>query len=136
MKTALIWGAGGGIGQALARHLSSEGWQVLAAGRHTEKLSAQFEHAYDVELVDAFSVQSAVTAISQEVSALDLWVYAAGDIASLRLNEMQPQDWQRILGANLGGAFFKLPPHHLAPEQVAARILQAYTEEQQGILDI
>ena len=38
MKTALIWGAPGGIGQATARHLSSDGWQVLAAGRHIEKL--------------------------------------------------------------------------------------------------
>ena len=209
MKTALIWGATGGIGQATARHLSSNGWQVLAAGRHIEKLSAPIEHTYEVELGDAFSVQSTVTAISQEVSALDLWVYAAGDIASLRVNDMQPQDWQRILGANLSGAYlathyswallseqahlfyvgavsermrlpglaayaaakaglealaevvrkesrrkvtvvrpgavdttfwekvpFKLPPHHLAPDQVAARILQAYTEEQQGILDI
>ena len=209
MKTALIWGAGGGIGQATARHLSSNGWQVLAAGRHIEKLSAPIEHTYEVELGDAFSVQSTVTAISQEVSALDLWVYAAGDIASLRVNDMQPQDWQRILGANLSGAYlathyswallseqahlfyvgavsermrlpglaayaaakaglealaevvrkesrrkvtvvrpgavdtpfwskvpFKLPPHHLSPEQISARILQTYNEGQQGILDI
>ena len=54
MKTALIWGAGGGIGQAIARQLSEEGWQVRAAGRHIEKLSALIEHAYDVELGEAF----------------------------------------------------------------------------------
>ncbi len=209
MKTALIWGATGGIGQATARYLSSEGWRVLAAGRHTGSLSSQPEHLFEVELGDAFSVQSAVTAISQAVSEVDLWVYAAGDIASLRVGEMQPHDWQRLMDANLGGAFlathyslpllaeqahlfyigavsermrlpglaayaaakagleamaevvrkesrrkvtvvrpgavdtpfwskvpFKLPSHHLAPEQVAARILQAYNEEQQGILDI
>jgi len=209
VKTALIWGAGGGIGQATARRLMSEGWRVLEAGRHTDSLSDQPEHLFEVELGDAFSVQSAVTAISQAVSEVDLWVYAAGDIASLRVGDMQPRDWQRLMDANLGGAFlathyslpllaehahlfyigavsermrlpglaayaaakvglealaevvrkesrrkvtvvrpgavdtafwekvpFKLPPHHLAPEQVAARILQAYTEEQQGILDI
>lgn len=158
---------------------------------------------------DAFSVQSAVTAISQEVNEADLWVYAAGDIASLRVNEMSPLDWQRILQANLTGAFlathfswpllskeahlfylgavsermrlpglsayaadkagleafadvvrkesrrkvtvvrpgaadtpfwnkvpFKLPPHHLTADDVAARIIQAYSEGHQGQLDI
>ena len=209
MKTALIWGAPGGIGQATARQLSRAGWRVLAAGRHTDSPSSQPEHLFEVELGDANSVQSAVTAISQTVSEVDLWVYAAGDIASLRVGEMQPRDWQRLMDANLGGAFlathyslpllaeqahlfyigavsermrlpglaayaaakagleamaevvrkesrrkvtvvrpcsedttlrskvpFKLPSHYLAPEQVAARILQAYNEKQQGILDI
>jgi NADP-dependent 3-hydroxy acid dehydrogenase YdfG len=209
MKTAIIWGAGGGIGQAIAHQLFKENWQILAAGRHLESLTNLTDFVYDVELRDAFSVQSAVTAISQEVNEVDLWVYTAGDITSLRVNEMSPLDWQRILEANLSGAFltthyswpllsdrthlfylgavsermrlpglsayaaaeagleafadvvrkesrgkvtvvrpgaadtpfwnkvpFNLPPHHLAAEDVAARIIQAYTEGQQGQLDI
>jgi NAD(P)-dependent dehydrogenase (short-subunit alcohol dehydrogenase family) len=209
MKTALIWGAGGGIGQALAHQLAQENWQILAAGRHVDSLADLTEHVYTVELGDPFSLQSTVTAISQEVSEVDLWVYAAGDIASLRVNEMQPLDWQRILQANLSGAFltthfswpllsekshlfylgavsermrlpglsayaaakagleafaevvrkesrrkvtvvrpaavdtpfwrkvpFRLPPHHLTPNDVAARIIQAYAEGHQGELNI
>jgi NAD(P)-dependent dehydrogenase (short-subunit alcohol dehydrogenase family) len=212
MKTALIWGAGGGMGQAIARQLAKENWQVLAAGRNLNSftdLTDLADFVYDVELSDAFSVQSAITSISQEVNEVDLWVYAAGDIASLRVNEMSPLDWQRILQANLTGAFltthyswpllsegahlfylgavsermrlpglsayaaakaglealadvvrkesrrkvtvvrpgavdtrfwsqvpFKLPAHHLKPEQVAARIIQAYTEGHQGQLDM
>ena len=66
-----------------------------------------------MELGDAFSVQSAVTAISQAVSEVDLWVYAAGDIASLRVGDMQPSDWQRLMDANLGGAF--LATHYSLP---------------------
>ena len=112
-KTALIWGAGGAIGRAIAHRLSSDGWQVLAAGRHTDNLSDPIEHLYEVELGDPFSVQSAVTAMSQEASEVDLWVYAAGDIASLRISEMQPLDWQRILDANLGGAY--LATHYSLP---------------------
>jgi NAD(P)-dependent dehydrogenase (short-subunit alcohol dehydrogenase family) len=100
MKTALIWGAGGGIGQALADQLASENWQILAAGHNLESFSDFTQHIYEVELDNAFAVQSAITAISQEVSEVDLWVYAAGDIISTRVNEMQPADWQRILQAN------------------------------------
>lgn len=209
MKTVLIWGAGGGIGRALADQLASENWQVVAAGHNLESFRDLTEHIYEVELGDAFAVQSAVTAISQEVSEVDLWVYAAGDITSARVNQMQPADWQRILQANLTGAFltthfswpmlsdeshlfylgavsermrlpglsayaaakagleafadvvrkesrrkvtvvrpgavdtlfwrkvpFKLPPHHLQPDEVAARIVRAYTECHQGQLDL
>ncbi len=209
MKTALIWGADGGIGGAITSQLARENWQILAASRHLGSLHDLTEYVYEIDFNDAFSIQSAIAAISQEVSEIDLWVYAAGDIASMRINEMQPTDWQRILQANLSGAFlsthfswpllseqahlfylgavsermrlpglsayaaakagleafaevvrkesrrkvtvvrpgavdtrfwskvpFRLPPHHLAAEDVAARIIQAYAEGHQGQLDI
>lgn len=209
MKTALIWGAGGWIGRAIADQLASENWQIVAAGHNLESMRNLTEYIYEVELGDAFAVQLAVTAISQEVSDVDLWVYTAGDITSVRVNEMQPADWQRIVQANLTGAFltthfswpllseashmfylgaisermrlpglsayaaakagleafaevvrkesrrkvtvvrpgavdtlfwgkvpFKLPPHHVKPGDVAARIIQAYTEGHQGQLDL
>jgi NAD(P)-dependent dehydrogenase (short-subunit alcohol dehydrogenase family) len=209
MKTALIWGAGGGIGRAITTQLARENWKILAAGRGLSSLVDLTEHQYEAELGDAFSIQAAVMAMSQEVSDIDLWVYAAGDIVSRRVNEMSPHDWQGIMQANLTGAFltthyswpllseqahlfylgavsermrlpglgayaaskagleafaevvrkegrrkvtvvrpgaidtrfwskvpFKLPPHHLKPEQVAVRIIQAYTEGHQGQLDI
>jgi NAD(P)-dependent dehydrogenase (short-subunit alcohol dehydrogenase family) len=209
MKTALIWGAGGAIGQAITRQLAAENWQTLAVGRNLTSSTQLAGQTYDVELDDPFSVQSAITAISQEASEVDLWVYAAGDIASLRVNEMHLRDWQRIIQANLTGAFlatqyswpllseqahmfylgaisermrlpglsayaaakagleafaevvrkesrrkvtvvrpgavdtpfwskvpFKLPAHHLKPDQVAAQIIRAYTEGSQGQLDL
>jgi 3-oxoacyl-[acyl-carrier protein] reductase len=105
MKTALIWGAGGGIGQAITKQLARENWQVLALGRNLNSFTDFTVQVYDVELDDAFSVQSAITAIGQEVGEVDLWAYAAGYIASLRVNEMRPHDWQRIIQTNLTGAF-------------------------------
>ena len=68
MKTALIWGAGGGIGRAIARQLVRENWQILAAGRNLNSFTDLTDFVYDVELSDAFSVQSAITSISQEVN--------------------------------------------------------------------
>jgi len=76
MKTALIWGAGGGIGRAIVRQLARENWQILVAGRNLNSFTDLTDFVFDVELSDAFLVQSATTSISQEVNEADLWVYA------------------------------------------------------------
>jgi len=53
-----------------------------------------------------------------EAEQIDLWIYTAGDIISSKVEEMTPAVWQRILDANLTGAF--LAAHYslplLAPE--------------------
>lgn len=113
MKSALIWGAGGAIGGAIAERLRQDGWQVLAAGRQLEKMERLGELVFEVELGDPFSVQAAVTAMSQQASEVDLWVYAAGDIASQKVAEQSPADWKRLLDANLNGAF--LATHYSYP---------------------
>lgn len=113
MKTALIWGAGGAIGGAIAARLQQDGWQILATGRRAESLEQLGEHVFEVELGDPFSVQAAVTAISQQASEVDLWVYAAGDIASQKVAEQSPAAWKRLLDANLNGAF--LATHYSYP---------------------
>lgn len=113
MKTALILGAGGGIGRATTVQLARENWQILAAGRHMEVIQEFTPYTYDCDFSDEFSIQSAMVAISQEANQVDLWVYAAGDIVSARIKELRPAEWQRILQANLTGAYlathFSLP---------------------------
>jgi NAD(P)-dependent dehydrogenase (short-subunit alcohol dehydrogenase family) len=37
-KTALIWGASGGIGRSLTRFLVEQGWQVAAVARNVESI--------------------------------------------------------------------------------------------------
>jgi NAD(P)-dependent dehydrogenase (short-subunit alcohol dehydrogenase family) len=124
-----VWDASGQIGQAIVRELAKDSWMVLAAGRRLTPLPGITGHVYDVELDEPFSVQAAVAAISQEASEVDLWVYTAGDIASIQVPEMSPQDWQRILAANLSGAF--LTTHYswtLLSEQAHLFYLGAVSE--------
>jgi NAD(P)-dependent dehydrogenase (short-subunit alcohol dehydrogenase family) len=59
----------------------------------------------EADFLDEGSLKSAVTNISQVVNDIKLWVYAAGDITSQNTEEMSLQTWQRILDANLGGAY-------------------------------
>ena len=105
MKTAMIWGASGGIGRALVTTLAEQGWQVVAMARNAGDLNNITPLVLEADVSRPHDVERAILAASQEVDQIDLWVYAAGDIASAKVEEMAPVDWQRILDANLTGAF-------------------------------
>jgi 3-oxoacyl-[acyl-carrier protein] reductase len=113
MTTAMIWGAGGGIGQALTTQLLSNDWDVITIGRDVEQLDNRSTLAVDADVTNAFSVQNAILSAGYEFDEVALWIYAAGDITSSSVKEMTPENWQRILDANLTGAFltthFSLP---------------------------
>jgi len=113
MKTAMIWGASGGIGRALAERLDQGGWTVLAVSRHPEDLADLTPHAFRADVTDPQQVAEAVGAATRAVPELDLSVYAAGTITSDRVKRMEPDVWHRVLGANLSGAY--LTTHAATP---------------------
>lgn len=105
MNRALIWGAAGGIGRALVARLVADGWTVVAVAREARELAELTPHVLEADVTSAYDVQVAVQAAAHMVEAIDLWVYAAGDITSARAAELTPEEWQHILNANLSGAF-------------------------------
>lgn len=113
MKTALVWGANGGIGRAMVKQLAAEGWTVLAVARHPEKLDDLTPHIIEADVALPYAVQTAATTISQEVKEIDLFIYAAGDISAAKVEEMSPAEWGRVLAANLSGAY--LTTHYSLP---------------------
>jgi len=128
-QTALIWGAAGGIGRALAQLLLSKDWNVIAVGRDTSALEHVSTLTFEADVSDPNAVQAAVMAVSQEVDQIDWWIYAAGDIIASPLAEMKPQDWKRILDANLTGVY--LTAHYSLPlfaENTTMYILGAVSE--------
>jgi len=111
--TAMIWGAAGGIGLALVSELVKRDWTVVAVARHTEDMKGMAQVLIDAEFSSAYDVQLAVTAASQQVSQVDFWVYAAGDIHYATVAELAPPAWQQTMDANLTGAF--LATHYSLP---------------------
>lgn len=112
-RSAIIWGAGGGIGRAIAQRLRAGGWQVAGASRRGDNLDGAVDLALGADFADPFAVQAAVIAAGQELGEANLFVYAAGDIAAEPVSRMAPADFRRIIDANLTGAY--VTTHHSLP---------------------
>lgn len=112
-RTALVVGATGDIGRALAVGLAEDGWRLVLVGRDAGRLDAL---ADDVRLRGAPHVRSLVAdlaeaeqrsglaARSEEVSELELIVHAAGDSRRGRFFDLSDADWRRAIDTKLLGA--------------------------------
>jgi len=121
-RTALVTGAGNGIGRATALALAREGARVIAVGRDRERLSRVREEAgalgasCRVETCDT-SLAASVTELAdrlhdEEVSVLVNNAGIAGPVAPL--TEVDPADWDEVFAVNVRGVFLMcrafLPP--------------------------
>ncbi|MGQ9491560.1 MAG: SDR family NAD(P)-dependent oxidoreductase [Anaerolineae bacterium] len=120
-QSALIWGAAGDIGRALANKLKADGWQIIAVSRREDDLGGVADLALAADVADPFAVQRAVLAAGQEAGEAGLFVYAAGDIAAEPAARMAPETFRRILDANLTGAYHAY--HYSQPLLAADAVL-------------
>ena len=111
MKYALITGASGGIGRALTEAFLREGMTVFAQySAHGEELSARAAEEprllpLRADLLDSASVEAMFAEIARKTAALDVLVNNAGLAWFGLLQDMTEEDWDRVLGVNLKGAF-------------------------------
>jgi 3-oxoacyl-[acyl-carrier protein] reductase len=113
-KTALITGAGRGIGRATAIALAKEGVNIGMIGlnmANLEKVSAELEQ-YDVkvsaataDVTDLESVHHAVEHIKSDLGAVDILINNAGIAKFGGFLELTPEDWESIIQVNLMGVY-------------------------------
>jgi NAD(P)-dependent dehydrogenase (short-subunit alcohol dehydrogenase family) len=108
MKIALVWGASGGIGQAILTKLNDDGWTTIAVARDTNTITTLADHVFETPFEDPDRLEQTAYLISQEAGDIDFWCYAAGDILQARVTDMVPQDWNRIISANLTNAYYAI----------------------------
>ncbi len=117
-KTAIVTGAGSGIGKAVATTLLKAGWNTVFCGRRVAMLEAAITEAGDVE-AGALAVGCDITR-PQEVEALfgkavetfgrvDLLFNNAGISGKVApVHELPTEDWDRIVRINLRSMFLVL----------------------------
>jgi len=108
-RTALITGAGGGLGHATVERLVANGWKVFAADISTDLLRSSI-HDPDVvpilmDVTDRESIKSAYETISSHTDRLDGVVNFAGVIGLGSLTDIPEERLARILDINVMGTF-------------------------------
>ncbi len=110
-KTALITGATGGIGGAIARALHSQGAVIAISGRNEEKLNALAAelksnvHVLCADLSSDEAIKDLVKRADSAMGQIDILVNNAGltrDGLSMRMSD---SDWQDVLNVNLTAPF-------------------------------
>ena len=118
MQTALVTGAGSGIGQVCATALLREGWQVVFVGRRPEALRTAIAAAgadgaralaLPCDVADPDAVQALFDTVQQRCERLDLlFNNAGGGLASKSPDLVSPAEWRQVVDVNLNGAFYCL----------------------------
>jgi 3-oxoacyl-[acyl-carrier protein] reductase len=110
-RKALVTGATGGLGQAIARTLHGAGATVALSGTRPEALEALArdlgERAAPVpaNLADTAAVEALVPAAEEAIGPLDILVNNAGITRDNLFMRMKDEEWDAVLAVNLTAAF-------------------------------
>lgn len=113
IKTALITGAGSGIGRAVAKALAKEGWTLILTGRNQQNLEETAAHCKgtkhlvaQADITDPAAIRQLFVKIETGFGRLDLLFNNAGvNAPSVPLEELAFADWKNVIDTNLTGAF-------------------------------
>lgn len=125
-RVAIVTGAGQGIGRALALGLAGEGAEVVVADVNDENAASVKREieasggtalATNTDVSKEDSVQDMVDESLREFGKVDILINNAGIFPVSSVEEMNEEDWDRVIGTNLVGAF-------LCSRAVAGKFLQ------------
>jgi len=133
-KVAIITGAGGGIGRAIALRFATEGCGVVIAGPTKEKVdrvTAEIQAAGGrakgsvTDVADESSVKQMVDGTLEQFGRIDILINNAGVAGPTKLiHQLDRSEWDRTMAINVTGAF--LCAKHVLPhlmDQRSGRII-------------
>jgi 3-oxoacyl-[acyl-carrier protein] reductase len=110
-KCALVTGASGGIGGAIAKALHKQGATVGLSGTRREALEAlaaeldERTHVLPCNLADSAQVEALVGQAEAAMGKLDILINNAGLTRDTLVLRMKDEDWQSVIDVNLTASF-------------------------------
>jgi NAD(P)-dependent dehydrogenase (short-subunit alcohol dehydrogenase family) len=108
-RTAIVTGAGRGIGAGICERLSQDGWQIVAGDIDGAAVTAVAQRCAGIAIVcdvgTAEGVDSLVDAARKHYGRVDAIISNAGISRNGPLTHATLEDWNRVLAVNLTSAF-------------------------------
>jgi 3-oxoacyl-[acyl-carrier protein] reductase len=110
-RKALVTGATGGLGGAIARQLHAQGATVMLSGTRSDALQAlaaelgDRAHVQVCDLSNAESVEKLVPAAEAAMGGLDILVNNAGVTRDNLFLRMKDEEWDTVMAVNLTASF-------------------------------
>jgi len=110
-RTAIVTGAGSGIGKATAKALLKAGYNLALAGRRREQLEETAAGASNAlvvptDVTKSSSVDALFEAAKARFGRLDLLFNNAGTNAVVPIDELSDEQWRGVVDTNLTGMFY------------------------------
>lgn len=115
-KVALVTGASGGLGRALAVAFSKAGYRValhyfknnseaLKTKELIDKTGGQ-AHLFKADIRKSADVNAVVKDVASTYSRIDVLVNNAGSVRNQLIAKMSDEEWREVFASNLDGAFY------------------------------
>jgi len=114
-KTAIVTGAGSGIGRDVAKLLASDGIRVMVVGRRVEPLESLVAEinadggeaiAHSADLEDGDSAAGVASIALAKFGRIDILVNNAGHASKVRsIRWIQPDEWESVFKINIDAVY-------------------------------
>jgi meso-butanediol dehydrogenase / (S,S)-butanediol dehydrogenase / diacetyl reductase len=118
-KVALVTGAASGIGAACVARFVAEGAAVAGLDLQDQPADSAAAGWWTVDVRDEATVERTVGEVTDRLGPIDVLVNAAGVLSIGAADEMDHDEWDRVLGINLTGTW--LVSKHVVRRMVAQR---------------
>ena len=116
-RVAIVTGAAQGIGFHTAKMMCKNGMRVAMVDLKKDKLQKSAEELnalpgaagaapFVCDVSDEKIIEKTVNEIAAHFGQIDVVVNAAGILSSTKIPDIQREEWDSIIGVNLGGTFF------------------------------
>ncbi len=112
-KTALITGASGGIGRAIALRLAKDGFSLALVYNNSQRKAVELleelgceAKLYKCDVKSAHEVNNTVNAVLADFGEISVLVNNAGIAQQKLFTDITDEDWQNMIATNLSGAFY------------------------------
>jgi 3-oxoacyl-[acyl-carrier protein] reductase len=112
-QTALITGAGRGIGKTIALKLAESGADIVLADMSPEVAEVRLEVeslgrkclTFEADVTDFVAIDEMVKKIIEELGSIHILVNNAGITQDNLFMRMKPEQWSKVIDVNLNGVF-------------------------------